>query len=209
MKGRNDEMAVLRDPRDPRFAGLIALYEESIPERERKPTAAIAAMTTSSSHRVTVACDGDVVTGFSLLYLGAALVLLEYLATDARVRGQGLGAMLYLEMRAAAGARPLIVEVESDREDCADRDLRRRRIAFYRRLGCRRISGLDFVLPLEGAGPPPLLDLLVDGIPQSAIAGADLAHWLTEIYTEVYGCGQGDARLRAMIASLPARALLD
>jgi ribosomal protein S18 acetylase RimI-like enzyme len=202
-------LAEISDPNDPRLTALIALYEASIPERERKPVAAVAAMTRSPVHRVLVACDDDAVIGFLLLYVGAGLALLEYLATAEHVRGQGLGGFLYRQARAAAGARPLIVEVESDREPGPDRALRARRIAFYRRLGCRRARDFDFILPLEGVGPPPLLDLLIDGARNEAIAPLTFAGWLTEIYVGVYGCAPDDPRLEHMIGSLPAANTLD
>ena len=197
--------AELDDADDPRFAGMIGLYEDSIPERERKSRDAVRAMATSKAHRVVVAQRGKDVIGFFLLYIGDAIALLEYLATAPALRGRGLGARLYEQARRAAGHRPLIVEVESDREACADAALRARRIAFYRRLSCRRIEDLDFILPLPGTGEPPLLDLLVDG------AGFDVDEqietWLREIYRGVYGCAPDDPRLLHMILTRarPAR----
>ena len=192
----------LRDPADSRFDAMIALYEAAIPERERKSKAAVRAMIASPVHHVVIACRGDDVDGFFLLYVGDTIALLEYLATEARLRGRGLGAHLYAEARRAAGGRPLIVEVESDREDCVDQPLRARRILFYRRLGCRRVADLDFILPLPGSGAPPRLDLLVDQVPDDHVERTLFETRLGEIYSGVYGCGADDPRLHAMISSL-------
>ncbi|WP_106513030.1 GNAT family N-acetyltransferase [Allosphingosinicella deserti] len=192
----------IRDPGDSRFDAMIALYEAAIPERERKSIAAVRAMIASPKHRVVIACRGGSVEGFFLLYVGARIALLEYLATEARLRGRGLGAHLYAQARRAAGDRPLIVEVESDREDCADRPLRARRILFYRRLGCRRVADLDFILPLPGSGAPPRLDLLVDQVPDDHVERAQFETWLREMYDGVYGCQADDPRLRKMISGL-------
>lgn len=192
----------LVDPADTRFEALLALYRTAIPLRERKPDAEIRGMAASSVNRVLVATADDVVTGFSTLYVGERVALLEYLATDPDVRGRGLGAALFAEARATSGL-PLLVEVDTDRVDCPDRALRSRRIRFYRRLGCRRLEPIDYISPLPGEGPAPRLDLLVAGIAGVSVPAAEVADWLREIYSAVYGCGDGDPRLVAMIAALP------
>jgi ribosomal protein S18 acetylase RimI-like enzyme len=191
---------LLDDPEDPRFEPLLALYEAAIPAGERKPAEAVRAMAASPVHRVGILTEGDKLLGFYLLYLGEALALLEYLAVDAELRGSGLGASLYGAARAAAAGLPMLVEVDSDAEAVPDQALRARRIAFYQRLGCRRLAGLDFILPLPDA---PAMELLADGL-EGAFVGSDrVTGWLSEIYERVYGCGGQDPRLRAMIARLP------
>jgi GNAT superfamily N-acetyltransferase len=196
-------LAFLADPTDPRFDGLLRLYEAAIPARERKSEAVVRAMAGSPSQRVAIAEMDGAVAGFFLLYVGEHMALLEYLATGERLRGQGLGAWLVRAAIDAAGDRPMLVEVESDREAVPDRALRSRRIAFYRRLGCRRLSGLDFGLPLPGDGPPPWLDLLVAGARAGEVGRGQAAAWLTEIYAKVYLCDADDPRLGTMIAALP------
>lgn len=201
-------IARLDDPRDPRFEPLLALYARAIPARERKPDAAIRAMAASPQQIVLVAIDDDALIGFALVYTGPGLALLEYMAVDETRRGSGLGAALYRAARAAAGDRPFLVEVESDREDTPDRALRTRRIGFYHRLGARRLEGLDYVLPLPGDGPPPLIDLLVDGWPADAVPADVVADWLREIYANVYACPPDDPRLAAMNVTLAPRLTL-
>jgi hypothetical protein len=122
-------------------------------------------------------------------------------------RGSGLGARLYVAARdgAEAAHRPLLIEVDSEREASPDRDLRLRRKQFYRRLGARQLQGLAFDLPLETGHAPPALDLLIDRWSGDAIAKADLATWLNEVYTGVYGQADDDPRLAAMLRLLPSQ----
>jgi GNAT superfamily N-acetyltransferase len=202
-------VAFLTDPEDPRFAPLLRLYESAIPARERKDEAAIRGMAASPAHRVGVAIDGDRLAGFFLLHVGEAVALLEYLAVDPALRGRGLGARLVEAAREAAGDRPMLVEVESDRADAPDRALRARRIAFYRRLGCRRLAGLDYILPLPGEGPPPVMDLLVAGVDGPSLPTARVSSWLEGIYAAVYGCPRTDPRIGTMLAGFPATVILD
>lgn len=187
----------------------MRLYEAAIPPRERKDFDTIRAMAGSPVHRVGVAMSGAELAGFYALYAGEKLALLEYLATREQVRGRGIGAALYSAARSEAGPRPMLIEVETDRIDCPDRDLRRRRIEFYRRLGSRRIVGLEFILPLPGIGTPPLLELLVDCAWKQEIAGSLATGWLREIYTSVYGCARNDPRLLNMLGTLPERIRLE
>lgn len=187
--------------------GLLAIYEQAIPAGERKPEAAVRAMARSPDHVVEVATDASGVAGFSLLYVGRGLSLLEYLAVDPERRGSGVGAALF--RRAANVASPILLEVESDREDTPDQALRSRRIAFYRRLGCRRIDGVSFDLPLPSVGPAPLLDILVARYDGAAVSRSLVRRWLTEMYVGVYGRSPDDPRIIAMVTAAPDPVLLD
>lgn len=193
----------LRAPESAAMSTLLDLYERAIPARERKSSAEVRDMTGSAAQHVEVARVDGAVIGFFLLFLGPSVALLEYMAVDEGRRGAGLGAALFARARLAAGERPLLIEVESDREASPDRELRRRRIGFYRRLGCRKVGGLDYLMPLPGEGPPPVMDLLVAGVADETAPGERVASWLAEIYAGVYGLDTGDPRLRAMADRLP------
>ena len=106
--------------------------------------------------------------GFSILFVPAAggFALLEYMAVAPDQRNHGLGAELFrqtVEQAVTPDDRklPVLLEVDSDREASSDRALRTRRERFYRRLGCLRIAGLRYLMPLGGEGAPPEMDLLV------------------------------------------------
>ena len=201
--------ARLTDPGDARFEALLALYTRAIPARERKSGSDVRAMASSPEHHVLSYGVGDDVLGLALLYVGRRIALLEYLATAERVRGRGVGGRLYGEAKNTCAGLALLLEVDSPQEESADRAMRTWRVGFYRRLGCRRLAGLDFILPLAGAGEPPLLDLLVDNVPGETIDAGTVTSWLTEIYGRVYGCPPDDPRLQRMIASLPPTVPLD
>lgn len=197
------EFRELSDPDDRRFSELLSLYESAIPPSEQKSAEAIRSMASSPRHRVIIAQDNGRVLGFLLIFLGRTIALLEYLATQIDVRSCGLGAQLFHRALAAAEQRILLIEVESDRQPCSDRAIRTRRIGFYKRLGCRRLEDVDFILPLgDTAGVPPI-DLLIAHAPDAPVEGSSVAIWIMEIYENVYGCSQDDPRLTRMLAALP------
>jgi len=76
-----------------------------------------------------------------------SLALFWYLAVDPDIRGRGLGAKCYAEVKRRAkeaGAKALLFEVELP-EESDDPELARRRIEFYRRQGALLLSGIRYL----------------------------------------------------------------
>jgi hypothetical protein len=126
------------------------------------------------------------------------------MATAKLHRNAGLGAAAFAASLARVGGRPLLVEVDSDREPSRDRELRARRKRFYRRCGCRVIDGLAYRLPLPGVGAPPEMDLLVHPNGDAApVSKERLRRWLEAVFVDVYAQRADDPRIAAMLAPLP------
>jgi hypothetical protein len=204
------------------FRQLYAIYAASIAAREQKREGWIAAMVGAPEYHVWVAKAGGLVRGFSILFVpaGGGFALLEYMAVAPGQRNQGLGAEVFRQTVAQAltpeGRQlPVLLEVDSDREEASDRALRTRRERFYRRLGCLRIAGLHYLMPLGGEGSPPEMDLFVYnaeplGRPApSEVPRSEVKRWLETIYQDVYHCAPDDPRLAQMVAPLPDPVLLD
>jgi hypothetical protein len=199
------------------FRQLYAIYAASIATREQKPEGWIADMIGAAEYRVWVAKAGGLVRGFSILFVPAAgrFALLEYMAVAAEQRNRGLGAGLFrrtVEHAVAPGGRalPVLLEIDSDREAASDRAIRTRREGFYRRLGCLRIAGLHYLMPLAGEGAPAEMDLLVySAEPLSHVGRSELRRWLETIYRDVYHRSPDDPRLAQMVADLPDPVMLE
>jgi hypothetical protein len=89
--------------------------------------------------------------------------------------------------------------------EAKDLPLRIRRKTFYRRLGCRQLEGLGYILPLPGEGDPPLMDLLIYRDPAPDVIATDaVRRWLEAIYAEVYDRNSDDPRVDSMLSSLQA-----
>jgi len=127
--------------------------------------------------------------------------LFEYAAVIPEARGANIGAQLFLASRAIAGpGRMGLVEVDADRGS----EMQARRLNFYRRLGCRRIDGLEYQLPLEDYGQPPEMWLLALAAPEIGTLDVNIVErWLRTIYEDVYAKRLDDPRLAQMIDSLP------
>jgi GNAT superfamily N-acetyltransferase len=204
------------------FRQLYAIYAASIAAREQKGERWLAAMVDDPRYRVWLAKDGDLGRGFSVLFVPASggFALLEYMAVAPDQRNHGLGAELFRQtVREAVTPEgrplPLVLEVDSAREGSSDRALRTRREQFYRRLGCLRLAGLRYLMPLAGQGEPPEMDLLVHPAepagrpPRHEVARSEVERWLEIIYRDVYHCAPDDPRLARMLATLPDPVPLD
>lgn len=196
---------------DASFAEVYRLYAEAIDPREQKPRDQLAALRGRPDYEILLARKGGRIVGFSVLFVppGEPFCLIEYMAIEAAERGGGVGAELFRKSREIAAARQggrpiaMLLEVDSDRIPSPVRGLCEKRQRFYRRLGCVRIEGLPYELPLSMEGAPPEMDLLVYLPPErEKLAKSELKHWLQVIYRKVYGCAPDDPRPRRMLEAV-------
>jgi hypothetical protein len=126
-------------------------------------------------------------------------------------RNRGIGQFLFAETVNFDGisSRFLLAEVDSDKAAAADQEDRIRRKTFYRRLGCREIDQLRYIMPPVSSEAPPEMDILVykQDLPNS-IERMRLRQWLQRIYVEVYGMSANDPRIETMIHGLSANVRL-
>jgi GNAT superfamily N-acetyltransferase len=187
------------------FQQLLAIYQVAIIASEQKSPAELRAMLANPRYRFLLAREDERVIGFAILYLpdSGAFWLLEYMAVDQSLRSKRYGERIFsaakeLAASAAPGA-PCVLEVDQP-GDKSPADDASRRLRFYQRLGCRRIAGLAYILPLEVAGTPPPMMLLVHGIEdREVLAASEVTEWLRAIYVEVYGQRPDDPRINLMM----------
>lgn len=179
------------------------LYFESIERTEQRPEDEFRALVARPDYQLIGAILEGHTAGLALSWVPpeAPIWLFEYAAISPTLRGHGIGANLFLASRHMAGAeRTALVEV-----DRPDDETKRRRLSFYRRLDCRRIAGLDYLLPLDAFGtPPPMWLLAATSTPdQPSLSVHVVENWLRGIYAGAYGKPLDDPRLAQMIDPLP------
>ncbi|MCX7668809.1 MAG: GNAT family N-acetyltransferase [Anaerolineae bacterium] len=170
------------------MAAVVAIYREAFEAPWEMPAAELAdfAMARAGAcllGRAIAAIEGEEAVGMALsTYLARSNLLhLKYLAVAPDRRGRGLGSLLLHDQSAAGeaiaraagwpGCRGMLLEVEipDGPPAGADRDLRRRRMAFYRRHGALH-TGIPF--PRLPSAPPEQPDWEVMLLPGSAWDGA-------------------------------------
>jgi GNAT superfamily N-acetyltransferase len=155
-----------------------------------------------------VALQDHLVVGFSitLCFLGSDAALLEYMAVAPDRRSRGIGQVLFEETVKfeEASERYVLMEVDSDKGQSSDKTDRTRRKSFYKRLGCREIGGLSYIMPPVSNSMPPAMDILVyrRELPD-IVEKSHLRNWLESCYIQVYEIPASDFRIKVMIESLP------
>ncbi|MEK7321600.1 MAG: GNAT family N-acetyltransferase [Pseudomonadota bacterium] len=204
-----DQYALLTSSNDASFEEFYSIYFSSMPAREQKSRALLAAMAARADYRILLVIRKAAVIGFSVVFAPPeeSFRLLEYMAVHAEHRNAGVGGRLFLRsVQDAVNGRgniPVLLEVDSDREFSADQAIRKRRRQFYKRLGCCRIEGLSYILPLPGKGAPPQMDLMIyfpEGV--SPVGKPYLERWLKAIYQGVYNCSSDDPRIAQMMRTV-------
>ncbi len=195
---------------DGAMSDLIRIYQAAIERREQKPAEALRAMRDDPRYGLFVVKDGPSVAGFSIAcFLETAdLWLLEYMAIATERRSCGLGSRLFLETCAFARARApsarCVLEVDRPLFNASPADVRVRRLDFYARHGCREIAPLEYVLPLDFAGtPPPMMLMLRGGHAGDEFGKETVTAWLRAIYREIYGVHASDPRFVTMVSPMP------
>lgn len=191
------------------FEEFFELYRSSMPAMERKSRATMQALVGRSDYRVVLLRRDNRLIGYSVTFMpeNDNFCLLEYMAVHALFRSDGIGSKLFRHtvdrVRSGRGDVTILLEVDSDREAAPDQEIRRRRQAFYQRLGCLRVEGLDYLLPLDTGHAPPQMDLMIlppaDG---AMIRRAELERWLRTVYVTVYNQSPADPRIARMIDRL-------
>lgn len=183
----------------------LAIYRDAIPLSEQRPEEELRTLLGRRDYSVLTAEQGGEVVGFAISYVPLAedFWLFEYVATTPAARGQGAGAAMVQEATRLAGeGRIGIVEAEAENEHDP---VTGKRLRFYARLGCRKLKGLNYLLPLRTHGvPPPMLLLALAPPDVTSLPVQAIERWLRLIYIGVYRQSEDDPRIIEMIGDLPA-----
>ncbi len=154
---------------------LRRIYLEAFPPEERRPWPCVRDGG-GEPHLLAIDADGRTVGMLSWWNLDIA-VYIEHFATDASVRGTGIGTEA-LRMFIACHDKPLVLEVETPDERLP---LTLRRVSFYNRLGLHLLPS-RYIQPPYGPGLPPVEMRLMCTDPHIPV------HTLADtIHSRVYG----------------------
>lgn len=213
MKAHDIQLRRVRSTHEPDFKDLVAIYTEAHPQSERKSPERLSAMIQQPGYFFLVAVESSVVVGFSIVRVfdDSDAALLEYMAVAQDRRNQGIGQQLFTQTAnlGEISSRFLLAEVDSEKRPADDRADRIRRKNFYRRLGCREVEQLCYIMPPVSSSSPPDMDILVykRDLPPF-IELPRLRQWLVSCYVQVYGQPANDHRIETMLHGLPANVRL-
>ena len=144
MTQQNEELLRILTPQE-----LALIYQKEMtgtfPPNELKPLSSMEAMRALGRYEPLGLFDeNSELEGYALFWIDETgeYPLLDYLGVPAAKRGKGVGTrLLAMVGEHFAQAKGIIVEAEAEESgDPAERDLRRRRLAFYQRCGFEFLS---------------------------------------------------------------------
>ncbi len=110
---------------------IFRLYRRAFPRSERKPFGIILRMAKEGRADLwTIRKDGRF-AGFAATVNGPQIVLLDYFAVKASLRGRGVGSSALIQLEKEYDGRGFFVEIESTFEEADNREQREKRKKFY------------------------------------------------------------------------------
>ncbi len=197
------EFRELTDTHHPDFEAILRIFENSFPPEERLPNWVLARRVQQQRHRLWVGyCDRQVALMATLHPLtDSDLVLLGYLATDAPYRGRGIGTKFVRYVLDALQQDDKYLLLELDHPDYGDdRELRQRRIEFYRRLGAVELKNVRYVLPpLMVDKTPEMILAIAPGYKSRQLSGEQVKKIIADLHIEAYDRDPNDPLLQSLL----------
>lgn len=189
------------------------LYETAFPADERSPIEDLRKLIASGSMLLHKTVNkSDELLCFSLVNVMSNFALLAYIATDTTKRSSGVGSKHMKQLIQTLRAQyptftALFLEIESTKEAGLDAEtlkMRTRRLAFYQRLGAKRLKQKYGMPSYAKKGSKAAGELLWIELSNSCVFEADLPNVITEIFQKGYGLPSTDANVQAIIAQWAA-----
>lgn len=124
-----------------------SLYLSAFPVSERKPFSLMSIWEKAGKMELMELCENDSFCGLVFTVLCSDLVLIDYLAVDAKLRGQGIGTKAIELIRSRYVGKRVFLEIESTFSPSGDTEQKFARKKFYMRNG---LTECDFCVKLFG-----------------------------------------------------------
>ena len=178
------------------------IYLNYFPPQEIRPLEkTISMIQKDDNYRIIVAIQNEKVIGFSLLYLFTSLKfgILDYMAIINKFQGKGIGGEFFkFTFKIFSSRIPdgigLLLEIQKDKmQDKNENEIRKRRIKFYKNLGCKFINGINYLLPSQIGGSPEEMYLMIKPIKNiNSLSRNDVSKFVNTIYSKIYFCKSDD-----------------
>ena len=131
-----------------RIEAIHSLYESAFPPDERMPFERVLQKCESGAMRLlSVESEDGEFLGFANITLCLDVLALNYFAILPEKQGNGYGTSVVIELKKRYPERSIVIDIEDDSVECDNLEQRKRRRAFYERLG---FSAMPYHLKIFG-----------------------------------------------------------
>ena len=143
---------------------LKQLYETAFPKEEQIPWDDLVRLISEMHLDFTAYYDGEEFIGFTIVYPRPSFNWYWYFAVKEELRGKGLGQQILNQLIKKYKGQSCVLDMESPCQECANKEQRLRRQAFYLRNGFRDTNvyrswdDLEMTIMIMGPGTFTLQD---------------------------------------------------
>jgi len=189
------------------FFKAMEIYTEAFPSCERHDITVIQKRVRMKINYLYIGYLNHEIVFFALLYpiKQTAFTLLDYMATDSKYRGRGIGKQFirYLISMLKENHIHYLMEVEDPREG-TNRIQRKIRIQFYTKFGAKTLENVQYIIPpLSGETATPARLMILSASNQTAISGKQVKNLITEIYHNLYPSKEYEKYLHKIVENIP------
>ena len=137
---------------------LRLLYETAFPKEEQIPWDDLVRLIGEMNLDFTAYYEGEDFVGFTIVYPRPSFNWYWYFAVKEELRGKGLGQQILNQLIDKYKGQSWVLDMESPRQECANKEQRLRRQAFYLRNGFRETNvyrswdDLEMTIMMMGPG---------------------------------------------------------
>ena len=137
---------------------LKLLYETAFPKEEQIPWDDLVRLIGEMHLDFTAYYDYEKFIGFTIVYPRPSYNWFWYFAVKEELRGKGLGQQILNQLKDKYKGQSCVLDMESPRQECANKEQRLRRHAFYLRNGFRDTNvyrcwdDLEMTIMMTGSG---------------------------------------------------------
>ena len=137
---------------------LRLLYETAFPKEEQIPWDDLVRLIGEMNLDFTAYYEGEDFVGFTIVYPRPSFNWYWYFAVKEELRGKGLGQQILNQLIDKYKGQSCVLDMESPRQECANKKQRLRRQAFYLRNGFRETNvyrswdDLEMTIMMMGPG---------------------------------------------------------
>lgn len=209
------KISEIKDVNHRNFKEAIMIYTKSFPPNERHSIDIIEKRVKENLYQMFIGRLKDKVVLMALLYplKNTDFVLFDYIAVEKNYRSKGIGTKFikyFLNiLRKKNVKKYLIVEVENPKYG-NNKEQRKRRIEFYKRLGAKEMKNVRYMLPpLSGNSPTEMILMILPEYNDGVMQGRLVKTIVIQIYKELYDRNDNDSLLNSFIYDIDSTVKLE
>lgn len=194
------------------FSAAMEIYSNAFPLNEQQPVSTIKKRIEQGVSELYIGESDKQIVFMALLFplQGTDFILLDYMATIESHRGKSAGSFFLQHISEILKDNKKYFIIESENPYFGNnKELRERRVAFYKRNGAKLLKDVRYILPgMHGLEPTEMVLMIMPEYFSAEISGSTVSKLIAQVYKQLYNRHSEDALLQLSLQSIPVRVQL-